>query len=152
MWFGSSVVERRNGIPEVLGSNHGRAPVTYVTTCYILRPPEITHIMIGYCFGTLRTFHNVSLFPEFGPIFLFGGGICSRVQVFGEANRHVVGSSEVECRNGIPEALGLNPSRARFFFKHLLHRDKHQFRDRQQTVTPKYDNPRKYFLISNRAT
>ena len=33
--------------------------------------------------------------------------------------RHVVqwlSSSVVECRDGIPEALGLNPSQARYFF------------------------------------
>ena len=30
-------------------------------------------------------------------------------------------SSVVECRNGIPEALGSSPGCARYFFHHLLH-------------------------------
>ena len=33
MWFGSSVVECRDGIPEALGSNPGRARC-FFTTCY----------------------------------------------------------------------------------------------------------------------
>ena len=33
MWFGSSVVECRDGIPEALGSNPGRARY-FFTTCY----------------------------------------------------------------------------------------------------------------------
>ena len=37
MWFGSSVVEFRDGIPEVVGSNPGRARY-FFTTCYICRP------------------------------------------------------------------------------------------------------------------
>ena len=54
MWFGSSVIECRDSIPEALGSNPSRAryfspPVTFGAQS------RTTHNMIGYCFGTSRT-------------------------------------------------------------------------------------------------
>ena len=63
--FSSTVLECRNRIPEAVV----RIPVesdilsSSITFC---AQRGTTLIMIGYCFGTLRTFHNISVSQEFG--------------------------------------------------------------------------------------
>ena len=95
MWFGSSVVECRNDIPEALGSHPGQARY-FFTTCYIL-----CSILV---FPTDRC--KCIAMKSVTGIWWY---IMRQIDMW-------FGSSVVERRDGISEALGSNPGRARYFF------------------------------------
>ena len=113
MWFASSVVERRNGLPEPVEPHIFSTPVTFGAH------RGATHVLNGYCFSTSRTFPKVSLSPEFETILNLEGHMQPGTGIQPYIARQIdmwIGSSGIECRNGIPEALGSNPGRAGYFF------------------------------------
>ena len=104
MWFSSSVVENRNGVPEALGLNPGRSDIFH----------HLLHLELNVKNPTWLTYRTV--IEGFVDGFSYGGKVGNRdLVIYHDVMNMWFGSSVVKYRNSVPEVLHSNPAWTWYF-------------------------------------